>query len=200
MQTHTIHYCVSFISRLLFRAIQTAAIFLIIMILPGCINYYQIHATKEASPIDTIPALQKTGKQFIIHLKDTAFSLVNSSISDDTLKGNLLPLNEIQLKYLHPGSRIKNNYSKEHEYEVLNEVHLYTTNAIINLKTGSNDSLKFSFPFSSVFRIDINEKNTRATKRSETIGTLIVTAVLVTAIIIAVTSIHINILGNGKIF
>lgn len=161
-----------------FRILPTAVILLITMITTGCAELYKINTAKGVNTIDTIEALKNNNKQFIIHLKDTSFMLANYSIRENKLEGDLFPLNEIQLKYLHPKSKEKNIYSKEHGYEVLNEVHLYATGNIVP------DTANFSIPASAISRIDINQKNAEATKRSHVVGGIIMAGTIIGVVIL----------------
>lgn len=154
-----------------FRLVQIAAIVLITMSLTSCANLYKIQAAKE-NTADTITALIKSDKKFIIHFKDTSFIMAGPSISGNELKGRLLPLNEIQERYLHPRSRNKNPYLKVHEYEVLGEVHVYATEKSVA------DTAQFSLPIAAITKIDINQKNIEATNRSKIIGGLAISSVV----------------------
>jgi hypothetical protein len=154
------------------------AVVLLIVILPGCAQLYKINTVKGVNTIDTIEALKTGNKQFIIHLKDTSFMLANYYVTGNRLEGDLLPLHEIQRKYLHPKSRNKNSFSKEHAYEVLNEVHLYATNNSVP------DSAHFSIPVSALTQIDINQKNVEATKRSHVVGSIIAAGTIIGAVIL----------------
>jgi hypothetical protein len=75
--------------------------------------------------------------------------------------------------YLHPRSRNKNPYTKPHENEVLNEAHIYSEG------TSIADTANFSLPASAITRIDINQKNIKATYRSHLVGGLIITSVVI---------------------
>ena len=145
---------------------------IIIMMQVSCADLYKITSTKGNS-IDTITTLIQSNKQFIIHMKDTSFMLIKPTISNNMLIGQLLPLNQIQTSYLHPGSRNKNTYTKSDENEVLNEVHVYTRGI------GISDTANFSLAATSIVGIDINEKNIVATKRSHLVGGLIVTTTII---------------------
>jgi hypothetical protein len=139
---------------------------------------YKINTAKGVNAIDTIESLKTRNKQFIIHLRDTSFMLGNYYIREDRLEGDLFPLNEVQLKYLRPKSRNKNSYIKDHGNEVLNQVHLYATNNSVP------DSAHFSIPVSALTKIDINEKNVEATKRSHIVGGIIVAGTIIGAVIL----------------
>jgi hypothetical protein len=154
------------------RILPKVGILIIIMIQASCANLYKVTSTKGNS-IDTITTLIQSNKQFIIHMKDTSFMLSKPAIFNNMLIGQLLPLNEIQRSYLHPKSTNKNMYTKSEENEVLNEAHVYTTGI------GISDSANFSLPATSIIRIDLNQKNIAATKRSHLVGGLIITSAII---------------------
>ena len=176
--TTLVNYCFNLISKKNITILGLAGMLVILLTLPSCSNYYQIRSPQLVNTIDTVEVLQKRNKLFIIHVNDTACMLANAYISDNMLKGDLFPLNEIQQKYQRPKKRDKNPYLNEHEYEALNEVHLYTTG--ISIK----DTGKIALDVSAISRIDVNEKNIKATKRSHLLGGLIVTVGAIGGIII----------------
>ncbi len=177
------------------RILPAAGILVITMIMTGCAELYKINTATGVNTNDTIEALKNSNKQFIIHLKDTSFMLANASIRENKLEGDLFPLNDIQLKYLHPKSKEKNIYTKEHGYEVLNEVHLY-----LNANSVS-DTANFSIPVSAISRIDINQKNAEATKRSHVVGGIILAGTPIGVVILlaglAASSLTFGNVGGG---
>src|SRR4051794_13533746 len=68
----------------------------------------------------------------------------------------LSKLNVVQVKYLHPRSTQKNRYYKADKYEVLNEVHVYP-----------------AISDSAISKLDINQKNVKASRNSYIVGGLI---------------------------
>ncbi|MCW3111869.1 MAG: hypothetical protein JWR18_265 [Segetibacter sp.] len=170
--------------------LPTSLLLAITMMMTGCSELYKINTVTRVNPIDTLEVLKNNKKQFIIHLKDTSFMLANTSIDQNKVGGNLFPLNEIQLKYLYPKSKEKNIYLKEDGYEVLNEVHLYAT------ANSVSDTANFSIPASAIVKIDINEKNVKATKRSYRVGNIILAGTLIGFIIVAITTFDLTFSGN----
>ena len=157
--------------------IPKAGMLIIFMIQASCANLYKVTSTTDNS-IDTITTLVQSNKQFIIHMKETSFMLVKPSISNNMLIGQLLPLNQIQRRYVHPESRNKNLYMKSDEKEVLNEAHVYTTGI------GISDTPNFTLPAVSILRIDVNQKNIKATKRSYLVGSLILTSTIIGGLVV----------------
>jgi len=153
------------------------AILFLIMVLPACTSYYKITTAKNLAHADLI-ASDYTGRTMIIHNKDTSFRLTHVSITETSVSGTLEPVNVIQQKYLRPTSAKKNVYAKKDESEVLNEVHLYT-DAKLN-----DSSARFSVPVSAVSKINFNEKNVQATRRSHVVGTVILAGSIVGLVII----------------
>jgi hypothetical protein len=145
----------------------------------SCSQLYKISTLERVNAIDTLEVL-KNNKRFIIHLKDTSFVLANPSIKANKVEGNLFPLSETQLKYIRPKSKDKNPFLKEDGDEVLNQVHLYATaNSVSN-------TANFSIPVSSISKIDINQKNVEATKRSHALGRTIAVVTTIAAVLAAV--------------
>ncbi|HSU50196.1 MAG TPA: hypothetical protein VLJ41_06390 [Segetibacter sp.] len=166
--------------------------------LSSCVNLYKLETFEKVDDIRIIKSLKNNGKVFIIHAEDTAYQLANYSIKEDTIAGNLLLLSQIQRKYLHPKSKTKNVYDKEDEYEVLNEAHIY-----VPAKVLFDSATYSSIPISNIRRIDINEKNVQATRRSHVTGKIILVGSLIGGVLLlfglAVSSMSFsgNILGGG---
>jgi hypothetical protein len=151
------------------------------MTLSSCVNLYKLETFEKAHDIRIIRSFKNSDKVFIIHSEDTAFQLANYSIKEDTIEGKLLPVSQIQRKYLHLKSRTKNVYDKEDEYEVLNEAHIY-----VPAKALFDTAAFFSIPVSTISRIDLNEKNVQATKRSHVAGNIVLMGTLIGGVIILI--------------
>lgn len=154
---------------------------LLVITMTGCAQLYKVNTVERVNAFDTLEVLKKNNKRFIIHLKDTSFVLANPSIKETEVEGILFPLNDMQLKYLHPKSKSKNIFLKADGEEVLNQVHLYaTTNSVSN-------TTNFSILFSTMTKLDIYEKNLKATKRSHIVGNIILVVTIIAATLGAAT-------------
>jgi hypothetical protein len=161
--------------------LKKAAILVLIMIQIGCANLYKINTSTDTKILDR-SLINNSRKQLIIHLKDTVFALTNSSITNNNLIASLTPLNDTQIKYSKPKSQSKNIYEKRHEEEVLNEVHLYALNNAIS------DTANFSIPVTSISKINTNEINQKATKKSKVIGGIVLTTAALGIIAVLISS------------
>jgi hypothetical protein len=119
----------------------------------GC-YYYRVNRSSEP-PAYTISKMQDEHKYIILHIDDKAWQLSDIIIEQENITGTISELYGIE-RYRIVKPDAPNRYRKD-QSQILNEVHIYTSEFT---KTGST---KITFPIKAIFRIDIYDKATGAT-------------------------------------
>jgi len=154
------------------------AVILLLMIssfsLSGCyLNFYTANTKNSASDSEAMKALKNSRKYFIVHFKDADFRLNNIAASDSIIEGDLTIIEDLSvLLYLAPHPNSTYSYKKKYEPDVLQEVHIYTSE---NYNPEQKEHIRL--PVNSVTRVDIYTKNQSRT----TVNHILSTAGLITA-------------------
>ncbi|MDH3382013.1 MAG: hypothetical protein OEL54_04870 [Flavobacteriaceae bacterium] len=129
----------------------------------SCKSYYQVDTENKPST-ERLDELENKGKYLIIHDNSSAYKLTNFKIIDNQLTGVADILPKFRHNYMVTYSEKKNPYESKNK-EVLNEVHIYTTQFIELNKN-------IEIPINSITRIEIYNKNKNATTKSHILGGL----------------------------
>lgn len=125
--------------------------------LNGCMFYYKVQSMKPVEPL-VIHQYDSLNKFLIIHQRDSAWHLINPVIKSNTLSGELTPLPENRWKFLTTKPAGGNRYIKNkklNESYVLEEVHLYITDSVVNERY-HNGNIKIAF--SSIKNVEVYQK------------------------------------------
>ncbi len=145
--------------------------------------YFKVNTKNKPTP-ETISTLNDQGKNFILHLNDKNWKLMNVSLTNNTLSGEVREIND---SYAKPNvkpdkpNRYYKNKNNNQRY-LLNEVHLYVEELV---DLGNN---RISVPAGSISKVEIYDKDTATTTGSWILGALGVTAgaYLILAIIVLI--------------
>jgi hypothetical protein len=152
----------------------------LILIAGGC-YYFRVNRTPEPTASD----LQKTPldrKFVVLHFNDQAWHFTNIVLYDDTIKGIITPLVGHE-KYKTVKPEAANRYKKtvkHDESEILNEVHIFTTEVL------SLGTYNVSVPVKAITRIDAYDEDKAATVASWTFSAIGVGAATSAVIIVIV--------------
>lgn len=141
----------------------------------GCKNFYKVVNEPDVSS-ERISALKNSGKYVIIHGKPNIWHLSGLHLEGSNLSGNLEQLDFDHSKYTTTDPYRKNRYRNK-DKAVTNEMHIYVNHEL-------NDIGPFSIPLSAVYKIDLYEKDKKATTTSWVVGGAVAAAVIV-AIVVA---------------
>lgn len=133
----------------------------------SCKSYYQVDREQEPTA-ERLNELESKGKYLIIHDNSSAYKLTDFKINDGILSGNTEVLPNEHRHYILTYSDKKNPY-KPRNKQVLNEVHIYTTQSF-----ELNKSIEI--PINSITRIEVYNKNNNATTKSHIVGGLGISA------------------------
>jgi hypothetical protein len=128
-------------------------IFSLLAMTNGC-YYYRVNRS-SGPPANTISKMQDEHKFIILHIDDKVWQLSDIIIEQENITGTISELYGIE-KYRIVKPDVPNRYRKD-QSQILNEVHIYTTEFT---KTGST---KITFPIKAISRINIYDKATGAT-------------------------------------
>ena len=119
----------------------------------GC-YYFRVNRSSEP-PANTISKMQDEHKYIIVHLDDKLWQLSDIIIEQENITGKISDLSSI-VNYKTVKKDAPNRYKKD-ESQILNEVHIYTTEFT---KIGST---KITFPIKAISKIEVYDKATGAT-------------------------------------
>lgn len=165
--------------------VKWAALFFMLMLsfsLLSCYQHYFRTHTQNKADADMLERLRSSNKIFLVHYQNGIVALQNVSIKNNTLTADTSLLDQLHLKYANPETGRTNRVKKTDKPGTLMEVHLYTNDA--KPATGN-----ISIPVSSINRVDVYELDKGATTTNHvlsTVGVVLVTAVVVTAIAVAI--------------
>lgn len=127
--------------------------------------YFKVNRSTEPPP-NTISKMQDEHKFIILHIDDKAWQLSDIIIDQENITGNINDLPSIEM-YKIVKTDAPTRY-KKNESQILNEVHIYTTEFT---KIGS---AKITFPIKAISKIEVYDKATGATITSWTFSGLAV--------------------------
>ena len=130
----------------------------------GC-YYFRVNRSSEP-PANTISKMQDEHKYIIVHLDDKLWQLSDIIIEQENITGKISDLSSI-VNYKTVKKDAPNRYKKD-ESQILNEVHIYTTEFT---KIGST---KITFPIKAISKIEVYDKATGATIASWAFSGLVV--------------------------
>ena len=145
--------------------------------------YFKVNRSTEP-PASTLNKMQDEHKFIILHLDDKAWQLSDIIIEDQTITGRITDLSNIlNYKMVNPDvpNRYRKNFSKD-ESEILNEVHVYTT------EFTKNEKAKVIIPIKSITKIEVYDKATGATIASWGLSGIGAAAVLFIVILLVKSS------------
>jgi hypothetical protein len=128
-------------------------IFSFLTMIHGC-YYFRVNKSTE-SPAITISKMQDQQKFIILHLDDQIWQLSDIIIEKDNLTGKITALSGHEI-YKRANPDKANRYRKR-ESQILNEVHIYTT------EFTKIDATKVSIPIKAITKIDVFDKASGAT-------------------------------------
>ncbi|MCY1720721.1 hypothetical protein OU798_10225 [Prolixibacteraceae bacterium Z1-6] len=129
----------------------------------ACKNYFKV--TESTQPVsESLDELQQQNKTFILHLEKQTWEFEDLKIVENELRGNAYKT--YQSPILVPVVPNKpNRYDKKSfETRILNEVHIYTS------ELNRTDYAKVAIPLSAIQRVEIYEKDKKATNSSYILG------------------------------
>ena len=161
--------------------ISTLVLLAFLNLITGC-SYYKV-ITKTNIPSEKYLEMEQNNKYLILHYQNKVWHLTDIKIVDSVmLIGKILMLPLEHRRYVETNPEKKNRYkiiSENDETSVLDEVHIYASEVII-----SNNSTIF-VPLESVEKIEIYEKDKKATSKSLVLG-IIVSTVLTSIVILII--------------
>ena len=149
-----------------------------------CTRYYRVQTLAQStaqSKLAAIDSLDKQRKYFMMHINNTVHGINNISINttDSTITGFLTSVPVEHSLYLHPHRHFifgeLRTYEKS-EAGILNEVHLYSMNAIRDTA--------FNIPVQDIQKIEAIEYNKQKTTTVNTIGIIITVGAVVALIVV----------------
>ncbi len=150
----------------------------------GCGYFYKVQTEKEISK-QKITEINKPEKFIILQDGINAWHFDNLKFTGDMLTGSLDYYLGYHFNYLSPKKpEGANRYKKKSEPDVINEVHIYTTDTI------PIDSKTASIPITSIQKIEIYNYDKKATTRSWVLGSLAIVGagVIGSAIVLVVVA------------
>jgi hypothetical protein len=135
---------------------RTVSWFILLSFLTMTDSCYYFKVTRSSEPpANTISKMQDEHKSIILHLDDKAWQFSDIIIEQENISGNITYLSSIErVKTVKPDE--PNRYEKS-ESQILNEVHIYTTEFT---KIGST---KITFPIKAISKIEVYDKDTGTT-------------------------------------
>ena len=135
---------------------KTVSWFILLSFLTMTDSCYYFKVTRSSEPpANTISKMQDEHKSIILHLDEKTWQFSDIIIEKENITGNITYLSSIE--------RVKtvktdgpNRYKKD-ESQILNEVHIYTTEFT---RTGST---KITFPIKAISKIEVYDKDSGAT-------------------------------------
>lgn len=157
---------------------------LLILFLSSC-SYFRVIPASDYS-LQSIKHLADTGKFLVLHRGGEAWHAYDLQIKEGILQAKL----DLQLgylvKYLFPKEKKLNKFERKTEPEVLNSVHIYTSDT-----TFSQFDTLVTIPVSSIISVKTYEY-AQASSRASLIVPLVVFPAIGTAILIAIIIKSIN--------
>jgi hypothetical protein len=132
----------------------------------GC-YYFKVNTKNKPTP-ETISQLNEQRKNFILHLNDKTWRLMNVALTSKTLSGEALNIDYSRSNYNVKPDKPNRYYKKKsiNQRYLLNEVHLYVEELI---ELGNN---KVSVPTASISKVEIYDNDTATTTGSWVLGAL----------------------------
>jgi hypothetical protein len=136
-------------------------------LLTGCMNYFKVRKSNDSSG-EAIERLYMQDKKLILHFEGQAWVLEVPEVQNNTL--HAMAKKRYIAKLTKPVKKDRPNRfiikSPYNQYDVLNEVHIYTN----ELSKGLDD--KITVPLSAISNIDIYEFDKGATNGSAVLGAI----------------------------
>ena len=147
----------SFIFKFVNRPVRLIIVITLLSQIQGCYYYKVTRSTEPPAP--AVLKLQDENKFIILHYGDSAWQFKDIMADDNTITGGIFLLQGHE-KYrttdAQGANRYKNRASKD-ESEVLNEVHIYTSELV------QSESVQVSVPIKSINKIEIYDPAVGAT-------------------------------------
>lgn len=130
--------------------------------------YLNFYRTNTQTGIDkaSFKRIQAAHKYYIVHIGTGVQGLEEVTLSNDTIRGMLVPLSVEHSKHLNPKIEGNNRVKKRDKLATLMEVHLYTDRAV---ETATRE---FIAPVTKINRMDVYELNESATKANHILSTV----------------------------
>lgn len=157
----------------LLKIVSIITLFAFLNCLTGCLYFFKAITEKDFNP-NRITQLDDDGKYFILHSKDNAWNFYDLQIKGDTINGRLDAMLYYHAKYLTPKSKGAQSYKKHKEPEVINEVHIYTSDT-----TFGYFNTNVSIPMASIQKITIYDRAKGATIISWILPPVLILAALI---------------------
>ena len=158
------------------RLISLIFMIMIISMIQGC-SYYKVSRSQEP-PAPTMLKFQDEKKFIILHYGDSAWNFRDIMAGDSVVTGYLYPLrghDKYKTTNADGVTRYKKRVMKD-ESEVLNEVHIYTT------EMTQQGLIQASFPAAAVNRIDVFDPAVGATVASYVFSGLAIAIPVIVAV------------------
>ncbi len=161
-------------------------LFFAMLNLTGCMYYFKVNYASQPYS-ESISEFNHIGKTIYIHSGEKRWLFTNIVVSNDSISGQI----QDSLLFPHLGS-IKankpNRYihgGKNNERYLLNEVHVYINDSVL---TGNQ---RITIPGTSIGKIEVYDKDTKATTASWVLGGVLLAATLTVLTISAINSMDI---------
>jgi len=147
------------------RVLSVFLLLVFLNLIVGCHYYYKV-GTGYDVPSERIQELNNMKKYFILHSQNEVWHIHYLKIKNDSITGTLYELTPTHTMYQRTRIDKANKYKKRKESEVLEEVHIYSPDALIN----SNNLV--AIPIPSIEKIEIYEPDKGRTTSSWVFGTI----------------------------
>ena len=147
----------SFIFKFVNRPVRLIIVITLLSQIQGCYYYKVTRSTEPPAP--AVLKLQDENKFIILHYGDSAWQFKDIMADDNTITGGIFLLQGHE-KYRTTDAQGANRYKKrasKDESEVLNEVHIYTSELV------QSESVQVSVPIKSINKIEIYDPAVGAT-------------------------------------
>ena len=168
------------------RLISVVLIFAILNLSVACISYFRVNSPKPPYA-EKIGGMKDSGKTIIVHFNDKKWVLTDVQVGNNLVTGKLneynMPPTKKPIRIDKPNRYItKHDKSKNQRY-LLNEVHVYLN------EFADMGSEMVSIPVSSIYSIEVYDKDTASTVGSYLLGGLGIAAgaFIVVGVIVALT-------------
>lgn len=170
---------------------KTSILFLAILFLLSSCSYYRV-IPKASYSGQSIVELQRSGKVLILHRGEDAWLMKDVMSNDSLIQASLDVQLGYHVNYLYPNLDKLNQFKRRENPDVVNAIHLYTTDSTFN----TFDTL-VSIPMSSVYTINSYEY-AQAPSRASLIVPLVVFPVVGLTLItlIAISSMEFKTSGD----
>ena len=165
------------IRRIIFKLATYLALIVFLNLFSACSHYFRVVAESPNSA-QTIKQYKDADKYFVLHRGDDAWHMYELDIINDSIHAKLDVQLGYQVNYLYPKEKGLNSFHKGYEPDVINAVHIYTTDTSFS----SFDTL-VSIPVSSIHEVN-SYKYARAASRASFIVPAVILPAAGTAIII----------------